>query len=210
MGWFKDLRMAQKLISSFMVMAILIGVVGVIGIISMRKINSNVTSIYQIDLKGVSDINTIKTNIMQVQADYLQMIDPNKRNDLQSLDGDINLLVDQDNKLIKDYKGTITTNQRKENFTQFENFLNDYRTERGKLIDAIKSRDYSEAEKDFPNLSKISWNMMTVLDREIDLCSTMADNDYQNSGLVYNASFTMVICDYFRNNHCNCFGNFNI
>ena len=56
MKWFNNLKMIQKLVSAFILVALFIGIVGAIGIINMSNMNKNINNIYNIDLVGVNDI----------------------------------------------------------------------------------------------------------------------------------------------------------
>lgn len=63
MKWFNNLKMIQKLLSSFIIVAIFIGIVGYVGVADMRKIKSNLSNIYLKDLESVQDLNGIKINL---------------------------------------------------------------------------------------------------------------------------------------------------
>lgn len=193
MSWFKNLKIAQKLISCFLIVALLIGVVGTIGILNMRKINSNVVSMHDTNLISVNDINQIKTNLMESNVDILLILDNKNRGNISKLDGEINQLKDKNTKLIEDYKKTITTAESKEQFAQFEKLLQDYRTAREELIQLAKDNKYSEAESVFPKVTTAMNSMFTLLDKQIDLNLTLANNDYKNSEAIYNSSLTVII-----------------
>ena len=60
MKWFTDFKIAQKLISSFIVVALFIGVVGFIGVLNMKKINTNAVYVL-LQLRVYKTINYYKT-----------------------------------------------------------------------------------------------------------------------------------------------------
>ena len=60
MKWFTDFKIAQKLISSFIVVALFIGVVGFIGVSNMKKINTNAVSMHDYNLESIKQLTTIK------------------------------------------------------------------------------------------------------------------------------------------------------
>jgi len=59
MKWFYNMRISMKLISCFIVVAIISGVVGVIGISNITRINNNDTILYEnmtVPLSEVADM----------------------------------------------------------------------------------------------------------------------------------------------------------
>ncbi|MBL4934765.1 methyl-accepting chemotaxis protein [Clostridium sp. YIM B02515] len=190
---FNNLKMLYKLMTAFIIMIILIGTVGFLGISNMKKIDSNVSNLYNIDLKGVKDINMLKTNLMAIRADVLQILDPKNNSKVSTLVDDINKLQDMDKNLAEDYKTTITTTTDREQFAQFEKLLNEYRTSRGQLIDKVKASDYDGANVIFPELSKIRDDMFVVLDKEIDLDTKLAADDYNSSNAIFKSSTIVSI-----------------
>ncbi|MGY0374587.1 methyl-accepting chemotaxis protein [Clostridium sp. JNZ J1-5] len=193
MKWFKNLKIAQKLIISFIIVSLFIGIVGSIGVINMKKINSNVTSIYEVNLVGIDSINKLKTNLVQIRANILLILDQDNKANIQTIENDIEKLTNEDTKIIEEYKKTITTNEDKEIFGEFEKLLNDYRTSRKKLIDLVKGGKYAEADAAFVNVSKIRTDMFTVLDKSIELNNKLAVSNYEGSMSAYKSSINMII-----------------
>ncbi|WP_234124023.1 methyl-accepting chemotaxis protein [Clostridium hydrogenum] len=182
---FNNLKMLYKLMISFIIMMIFIAVVGFVGISNMKKINSNVSNLYNIDLKGVKDINMLKTNLMAIRGDVLQILNPKNSSKIDSLVNDIDELTEDDKNLARDYKSTIVINTDREQFAQFEKLLDDYRTGRDKIIDKVKASDYDGANAIFPSVSKVRQAMFDVLDKEIALDSKISANEYNSSNSSY-------------------------
>ncbi|AKA67732.1 methyl-accepting chemotaxis protein [Clostridium scatologenes] len=182
---FNNLKMLYKLMIAFIIMIIFIAIVGFAGISNMRKINSNVSNLYNVDLKGVKDINMLKTNLTIVRVDILQILDPKNSDKVSSLVEDIDKLQNINKDLIEEYKTTITTTVDKEQFAEFEKLLNDYRNYRVQLIDKVKASDYNGANAIFPQLSKVKDDMFSVLDKEVNLGTKLAADDYNSSNAIF-------------------------
>jgi methyl-accepting chemotaxis protein len=75
MRWFYNLRIRTKLLTSFFLVALFILIVGIAGMVNTRKINSNLNNIYNNDLLSVKTVGDIKTNIITIRADTLQLLD---------------------------------------------------------------------------------------------------------------------------------------
>lgn len=193
MKWFANLKVALKLILSFILISLFIAIVGYVGVSNMHKINSNVKRIYQVDLMGVNAINQIKTNLTQIQADMLIIVNPLNKDAIESMDADINKIVELDNVLIGDYKKTITSSEDKEQFAQFEKYLSDYRTGRGQLIKLVREGKYEEAQTLNPKVNEVRENMLVALNKEVELNMKLAKNDYNASVLIFNKSLYIII-----------------
>lgn len=193
MKFFNNLKMLQKLMLSFLIMIIFTGVVGFIGISNMRKINSNASNLYKRDLKGVADINMLKTNLTTISADILQILEPKNSGILQSLQNDITSLKASNDALITDYKTTIILKEDKINFDVFQKSLSSYGTFREKLIAKVKAQNYFGANTYFTNLSEIRTDLFNILDKEIALKSKVSLGDYNNSNSTYKISTNIAL-----------------
>jgi methyl-accepting chemotaxis protein len=193
MNWSKNIKVWHKLLLSFFIMILFIGIVGTVGILSMYKINSNTTNIYTNNLIGVNDINTIKTNLTEVRADILLLLDPKNKSNVESITNDISQLKTEDNKCIADYKKTNIVINDKRNFDNFLAIFNSYRTEQQQIIDYIQQGNYEQAQVSFKRSSEIRDNMFMVLNKEVSLSMTLAKNNYNNSITIYKDSFVLIL-----------------
>jgi methyl-accepting chemotaxis protein len=192
--WFKNLRISHKLIVSFSLIALLTGVVGVMGIVSIQKINANVIQLYEVDLIGVKNISMIKSNLTEVKTNVLLILDRKNINRLEKIEGDTSQLIKENDKLIAEYKNTLSSTENKENFSQFEKLLKEYRFARETLVDYALKGDYDRAETVFPTVTEIRDNMFIVLDKEITAVMQSAEKDYTSSNKIFNTSYrTMLI-----------------
>lgn len=53
MKWFNNLKMVQKLVPTFVLIALFVGIVGGIGMYNMGNINKNIKNIYNINLTRI-------------------------------------------------------------------------------------------------------------------------------------------------------------
>ncbi|HEY5525875.1 MAG TPA: methyl-accepting chemotaxis protein, partial [Clostridium sp.] len=190
--WFNNLKMIQKLVSAFVLVTLFIGIVGFIGIINMSNMNKNINNIYTMDLVGVNDIDNIKANLLQIRSDLLGVLDPQKKSDLQKNKDDIEAVKTENDALIAEYKTTITTDLNKQQFTELEKLLVDYRTDRDALIKQVDEGNYAKANELVPALTKIRTDMETTLEKELKLTTDMAKADYEDSQLSYNKASVQI------------------
>ncbi|MCB2352702.1 methyl-accepting chemotaxis protein [Clostridium estertheticum] len=192
MKWFNNLKMIKKLVSAFVLVALFIGIVGFIGMTNIKNINKNLGNIYNIDLIGVNDISNIKANFLEIRGDLLLLAAPTNKSDLQKYKDNIATLVTNNNKLIVEYKTTITSDLNRQRFTEFEKLFVDYNAGIEDVIKQIDGVDYKKADALVPVLSKIRINMFTVIQKESKATMDRAKADYDNSKVTYNSSYGII------------------
>ncbi|ULO08231.1 methyl-accepting chemotaxis protein [Paenibacillus sp. 19GGS1-52] len=193
MKWFNNMKMIQKLLSSFLVVSLFIGIVGVIGIINMKNINKSTDEIYNFDLIGVKSATSIKVNLLEIRGSMLLSIDPTQKADLQANKKSIEDMQLGIDLLIKEYKTTITTDLDEQQFAEFEKLLVSYITSRTEIIKQVDAGDYGKANELYLAMSDIRVKMIAVLDKEIKLSTDMAKIDFDDSNVSYNKAFTQIV-----------------
>lgn len=189
MKWFDNLKIAQKLLSAFLIIVTFLGVVGYIGIYNMQKINADLKSVYEDDLIGVKSIINIKANLLQIKGDVLLILDPKNKDNIASYEQDIQQLKDANNGFIATYKKTNLSVAMQTQFTEFERLLETYRTSRDEMIGKAREGDYQSANALLPAVSKYRDEMISVLEKELADTTRQAEINYANS----KASFTSAI-----------------
>lgn len=101
MNIFKSMKLKARLISAFILMAFVAGVVGVIGYVNMREINGMATQIYNSDLLGLDAAAKARRNFItvgrylraamladseQLRQKYMQVADQNLQDIKKSID----------------------------------------------------------------------------------------------------------------------------
>ena len=192
----KNLKIIEKLLAGFIIVALFIGIVGFIGMISMGNMNTNINHIYNNDLKGVSDIDNINSNLLQTKLDILTILDASSRSNLKQNENDIASIQSINDALISDYKKIITTSFNTEQltqFTKFEQLLGEYRAAKDGLIQQIDAGHYENVSIFYTSLSNITVNMFTILHNEVKLTTDMATGEYKNSQIAYSRAFSQII-----------------
>ncbi|MBU3214305.1 methyl-accepting chemotaxis protein [Clostridium estertheticum] len=188
MKFFNNLKMIQKLVSAFLLVAVFLGLVGFIGIYNMKNINTNVKDIYNDDLIGVKDLISIKANLLSVKSDTLLILDQKNKNDIQTHKDDVTNMKNATIILITEYKETINTDLEKTQFAEFEKLMTQYRIARDELIEKAALGDYKKAYELLPAADKIRDDMLMSLDKELKLNVDTAKVDYDKSQSSYKSA----------------------
>ncbi|MCB2308496.1 methyl-accepting chemotaxis protein [Clostridium estertheticum] len=192
MKWFSNLKMIQKLLSAFLLVAMFIGLIGFTGTSSMRSINTNVSNIYNNDLIAIKDISRIITNAVQIKADEVSIIDSRNKSNLQTIKASIADIETINNTLILEYKTTITTDLSKQQFAKYEKLLLENRINREKLIKLVDSGDYVKASKLLSSGDANTNDMIKTLIKELAIDSNAAKVDYEASQVSFNKASRII------------------
>ena len=193
MNFFKNIKISQKLLSCFILVAFLIAIVGYIGISEMQKINSRGNAMYETNLLGVNCLKSLKENLLKVQVDILRLLYEKDIIRIGSLEKDIETIDVEDDKLIAEYNKISTNKKDKELFTQFESSLNEYRIARKDIIKLIHDGKYSEAESMYPKVVSMRDRISDNLDKNISLTVDLAKKDLENNNDRYNNSYRVIL-----------------
>ena len=193
MNWFSNLKIFKKLMLSFVVITLFTCLVGIISINKIGKVNNSLNNMYNVNLKSTSILQELKINLMDVRADMLVILDPVNKESVSTIVSNINKLKTSDEKLISDYKSTVINDKDKELYTQFQQYLEGWRSARENYVKAIQQGDYSNGRIQFQQTENYRTKMFSVLDQYIELKLKAAGRDYNNGIAQYKSSFMFLI-----------------
>ena len=192
MKFIKNLKLIQKLLSAFIIVALFIGIVGFIGVYNMKDINSDIGSMYNVDLIGIKDSTNIKSNLLEIKADILLIANPKNKGDLQKNKDDIAGLQTKNDALIEEYTKSTTTELEKKQLTELEKSLEAYRTSRDGVVKQVDAGNYDKANELFPGVTKSRLDLFTVLDKILKSNMDTAKADYESSQVSFAKSLAQT------------------
>lgn len=193
MKWLNNLKISTKLRGIFAMLSLLIIVVGLVGMSSMGSINNTTKKIYSIDLMGVQNMTSIKSNMVNINYDILQMIYNRSIRSTQKLLVDVDALMIENSKLLSDYQKRMTIKQDKEMFGQLNSLLQEYKTEQDKILGYVKRINYEGAASKFSTLDDISGKLSIFLKQYAQLNNNIAKTDYEKSTASFWSSLKTII-----------------
>jgi len=125
MNWFKNLKTSVKLISAFIVMAIILGVVGIYGMDNLKKSDEQLDFMYTERVIPISTLGRVETNYQRLRVNILDLIfvakTPEAKDEFQTIIRDIqkdiesdmtlysrSSLIEEEKKILKDLEPVIT------------------------------------------------------------------------------------------------------
>lgn len=185
MDFLKDIKIRTKLILSFIIVAILIGVVGVIGIISLKTIGINSESMYGDNLQSIYMLTDMKQNLTETKSDMLQLVYVRDDSQKANLEKDIQLNKDENDKFIASYEKLSINEVEKQIWPTFKNQLGQYRTLRENIIKLVDDGSFDEAVEQYQQIPAVSDAMFENLDRLININLDNSKTENSNNKLIY-------------------------
>lgn len=175
MAIIKNLPIKTKLLASFIAITVLIAITGFFGKFGMGNIEKGAEIIYSNNLQSIDSLHLIKENL----ADEISILQ--------------DAIIDNDNtktteaiKLIKEDQTTTTTyiesykkktsisEDEEKGFNNFISYVQQYGTQRDKILDLLTNGNVTEALKDREDLFNIRDNMFNELDAVIKINQDLA------------------------------------
>ncbi|OOM77715.1 methyl-accepting chemotaxis protein 4 [Clostridium puniceum] len=189
MIWFKNLKIAQKLISAFIIVAILIGIVGFIGIHNMNKINTNAITMHDYNLASINNLTSIKQNLTDVRANLLKLVyQQNKDGENNSIEKEINELVNETNALIDTYEKSLLSKSEETTFSKLKEDVKLYSSGSTTIIKFANENNYDEAETNLLKLTETRKSIATNTSQLIENNIHQADDSYKANNSTYKSS----------------------
>lgn len=193
MRWFKDLTIRKKLISSFLVVSLLIGIVGFIGVNGVSKIQENAVYMYSNHLMSINKLKSINESLLRIKADILLLLEKENRNSINEIVEDINILKNENSKLMQEYEQIDNSSEERLLYQEFKKKLEEYRISRERVIKLVRENKYDEANAEYIELTKLREKMSEVLDELV----VMNINDSYNANMrdkeIYEKTLMIII-----------------
>lgn len=194
MNWYKNLKIAPKLILGFIVVAVIAAVVGVVGLFNIREINAESTLLFNENTLGIAYSGDAYGNFERLRFNTLKLIVVNTEEEREVCIDRVYELSDKVDDLLSKYKAKIDANE----LAEFEKLYANWEEFKGymlKVVEYQKAGRYKEAEDillvDSKDLGDNLREEFVALMKD-----NAADADQraqQNNALSKTASITMVV-----------------
>ncbi|WP_026888120.1 methyl-accepting chemotaxis protein [Clostridium beijerinckii] len=165
----RSLPIKFKLILSFLMIAILIGVVGIIGALSLKNVNSKASGMYNRNFNHVNEILSIKSNMTEIKSNILIMMYEKDKYKVEEAQKNVLAALNENDKYTSDYEKSQMTSSEAKSWKEFNDNAREYNQVRDKVVTAVKSSDLEEAKKRYLEMVPLQTKMMYSLDKVIDL-----------------------------------------
>lgn len=190
----RNLKVRTKLIASFLMVAILIGIVGIIGALSLKNVDDRAQEMYDISLQHVKEILSIKADMSEIKSNIAIIMYQKEQYKIEESEKNIKSAVNEADKYIADYEKSPMTDNEVKAWAEFNDSLGKYKDIREKVVKAVKDENLNEAQMQYIQMVPLQTRMMDSLDKVIDINLTQAKAADDNIFSTYkNANMTIYI-----------------
>lgn len=147
MKWFYDLKLAKKLIISFVIVAVIAGVVGIVGIMNLNKLEEQDNQLYNFMTVPISESGQMLNLMQRVRVNTRELILEENPADKQEIKNTLNQLRDQLDQVALSFEKTILNEEVRVPFEKFQEAKLDYRKYMETLMVYIDENDNQKAYK---------------------------------------------------------------
>src|SRR6056297_1652067 len=177
MRWFKDLKIATKLLAGFLLVAAITGLVGLVGINNMGRINSMANVLYEQELTGIRYLK--EANIQIINSGRAE-----KKAILATTSADraefIEMMGRYDKKARENFKKArplITSKEGKVLVEKFQKQWDEYKVIEENLVDTIRNEGLSANRKSIDISMGIAREKMNKLDDTLEKINRIKEKD---------------------------------
>ncbi|QUH25571.1 methyl-accepting chemotaxis protein [Serpentinicella alkaliphila] len=183
MKWFKNAEIKKKLIISFVLIALLAGVIGTMGIYNMNKLNGRTKELYYDRLIPVVDLSQVQKNLYIMRSNFLLLIHERNESQNPQLISEINKLHNENTELLMKY-GQTKLNENEENYLQHVNDeITVYARHKDDIIGLIQTGNYNDALKLYTEFVRIR----IQLDGDL---SNLVNENIEEARIIYNRNIS--------------------
>ncbi|SHH95652.1 methyl-accepting chemotaxis protein [Clostridium grantii] len=195
MKWFKNLKISIKLISAFVLVAMIAGIVGLIGLFQMYTLSENSTTMYEYMTVPVETSGQMAKSFQIIRVNSREMILEDDLSVINARYDDITTLLEELNTLSTEYEKTIFSEKEQNIFDMFT----DAHIAFGANLD--KLHQLCLENKDDEAFELIKGDMKVTADAErviLDSLASMkvedaAAKNTEDKSIASNASLKMII-----------------
>lgn len=186
------ISIGTKLKMSFLIIIFFTVIIGSIGIYNSKKLYGNTNSLYNKDLLGVKCITQIKSNTIEMNLRFLQMINTKDKDSIKDMEAKVIKLNNENQNLMSIYKNTITKEEDSNLFKQFNMLLSIYKDRQKTLTDSLNSADYDDAKIYYSQLNVSCQNVNDFVSKYVQIRDNYAKEDFENSKSIYKSSILLI------------------
>ena len=180
MKWFYNLRIGTKLVSSFIVVAIIAAVVGVVGVVNIIEINNSDTLLYKNMTVPISQMADVSTSFQRLRVNLREAILADKQADIETFITDIGARRTDIDNYSEEFKQTITSTDMTQAYEEFLANRKTYASFLDSFFDLVRANKDTEAF-DMLSATGAFGAASSAEQKSIDTIVSMKVSDAENS-----------------------------
>ncbi len=145
MGWYQNLKISVKLLSAFIIVALIAGVIGYIGVVKLHQIDDADTKLYEKITVPLGQLQDVSTYFQRIRVNTRDIILAENKDDIAKAIATIKELRGNIDKAATDFEKTILTDEGRKLFEEFKKSRIAYGQILDKLIALAEQNQDKEA-----------------------------------------------------------------
>lgn len=145
MNWFNNLKIGPKLVSGFVLVALIAGVIGWVGIRNLREIAAKDTMMYEQSLVPIAQLGKVSTAFQRVRVNLAKVLLTKSREHKAKYAEQIKVLGDEITKVCDELKKSVTSDEEKALLAEFDESRSVFRPIISRLIELSTAGNDAEA-----------------------------------------------------------------
>ncbi len=189
-----NIKLSVKLIISFVIIAIFVGIVGFIGISNMNQLNQNAVTLYEDNLNNLWRAEELNSNTLHVRISTFNLLESKDPSKAAAAKAEIAEYRKSNDSLLKEFEDTKPDADESAILARIHNQLTTYRTVTDESIKLIEQGQFEEASAQNKTVSDARAALNASFDELINLEIALADQaNTQNQVIFTSSSNTMLI-----------------
>jgi methyl-accepting chemotaxis protein len=192
MKFLANFKVRTKLLTAFIAVAVVIGIIGYIGTVNLSKVSSNSDKMYSNNLISVNLIDQTNKGIAQIRADFLILL-KDKNADKQQLLKEIEDITNNNDKNMQQYEKLPMAADEKKVWTELKSEIQQYKSKRTEFVQLISSDKMDEAIAKYSDISNGEDAITKSLDSLIKINLQAAESANSSNDLIFNNAKTEML-----------------
>jgi methyl-accepting chemotaxis protein len=120
MSWYYNLKISVKLLSGFIIVALIAGVIGAIGVVELKSLDDGSTKLYEKITVPISDLGDMSTAFQRIRINVRDLVEADNPGDKATANESIKKLRAEISEKSADFEKSILTEEGKKLFEEFK------------------------------------------------------------------------------------------
>lgn len=193
MNFLRNVKIKVKLIVSFVIVAMLIGVVGIIGTLSLRTINSNSKSMYNDELLGTYMLTDMNKNLIESKSDIIELIYVKDESRKSHLKDNIKTNDNETQKYIVSYEKLSMNEKQKQIWNTYKSQFEIYKSLKERIMSFVNEGNLEKAGEEYKQFLTTTDLMISNLNKLITNNLNQAKKFNLDTSLIYARSNKIMV-----------------
>lgn len=198
MKWFSNLRISNKLISSFIVIAIIAGIIGYVGYSGLSSVSSNADAMFNHELLPIKDLGYANASLLISRGDVAAMIGTKDMEKRKKYMASIRKATQEVEEYIQQYSKLELSKVEKEKVDEYLLAWNEYKRLRDIALENLMNQKDKEAE-DILYGESLTYQLQarkllrSIIDYKAENADLLQKDSVENASASVNQVIIMII-----------------